>query len=144
MGVKTTRLSQSVSNVFDSSVMIVDDSLAICRKLARQIEHAGFKAVHTATDSRIAFAEICEFKPRVLILDIVMPNVSGLQILDRVIAKPRLDDTIVIVLSSIAPEVEQLAIKAGASAVLPKSTSSDEIVRILSTSIRIADRFGTR
>lgn len=144
MSPQTTKIVNKVIQYLDNDIVILDDSLTVCTQLSRVFRHAGFTSVVTLQDPRAGYSEICTIKPKMVVLDILMPHVSGLQILDRIVSNPDLNDTIVIILSSYSSEVEQLAIKSGASAVIPKTASNEEIVRIVSTSFRVASKFGAR
>lgn len=47
-------------------------------------------------------------------------------------------------LSSAGPEEENKSLELGAMGFLPKPTTAEELIRIISTTFRIANRFGAR
>ncbi len=61
------------------SVLIADDDKAICQALERSLRFEGFK-VRSAFNGEIAIAEIEKNLPDILILDINMPEVDGIQV----------------------------------------------------------------
>ena len=62
-----------------SSVLIADDDTAICEALERSLRFEGFK-VRSAFNGEIAIQEIEKDLPDILILDINMPEVDGIQV----------------------------------------------------------------
>ena len=62
-----------------SSVLIADDDIAICEALERSLRFEGFK-VRTALNGELAIEEIEKAIPDILILDINMPEVDGIQV----------------------------------------------------------------
>tara|TARA_B100001179_G_C18439210_1_gene338087 strand:- start:29 stop:703 length:675 start_codon:yes stop_codon:yes gene_type:complete len=62
-----------------SSVLIADDDIAICEALERSLRFEGFK-VRTALNGELAIEEIEKDIPDILILDINMPEVDGIQV----------------------------------------------------------------
>ena len=63
------------------SILIVDDDREILRMLNRTLDLEGY-AVDTAGDGRTALALLEERKPDLVILDIMMPDLDGFQVLD--------------------------------------------------------------
>lgn len=60
-------------------VVIADDDLDICELLDISFRKAGF-TVRTAIDGLQAFDEIEEERPDVVVLDVVMPKLSGIEV----------------------------------------------------------------
>ncbi|KKC35868.1 chemotaxis protein [Devosia epidermidihirudinis] len=81
------------------SVLIVDDSALIRDILSRMLMRDGdIKVVGTATDPIDARTKIKDLNPDVVTLDIEMPNMNGLQFLDRLM---RLRPTPVVMVSTL-------------------------------------------
>ena len=64
-------------------VMIVDDDEAICRSLARIFRARGYEVV-TAPDGVTAIRQADEFRPDLLLLDIRMPGIDGVETFRRI------------------------------------------------------------
>ena len=69
-------------NIIDQSVLIVDDKLENTILLKGVLENEGFSNVHTLNDSRKFHNELEEKKADVILLDVNMPYVSGVEILE--------------------------------------------------------------
>src|SRR5919205_1046779 len=64
------------------AVLVVDDDPAIRRSLERGLRLSGFR-VRTAEDGRAALEAIGQAPPDVLVLDVSMPGMSGIQVCER-------------------------------------------------------------
>ena len=68
-------------------MLIVDDDSAARDLLTRFLEREGF-AVKTARDGREGLALARRFRPRLVLLDIEMPNVDGWAMLQAIRSDP--------------------------------------------------------
>ena len=107
------------------SVMVVDDSLMV-RELQRSIlERAGYE-VRTANDGREALAMLAEQPPDLVVTDIEMPNLDGIELTASIRSHPRLANIpVLIVTSRTNDEDHQRGLDAGADALIVK-TAFDE------------------
>jgi DNA-binding response OmpR family regulator len=108
-------------NYADAALLIVDDiednRFALSRRLARQ----GYLNVTTAADGRQAL-ELLESRPfDLVLLDIMMPNVNGYEVLAAMKANERLRHIPVIMISAV-DEIDSVirCIELGAEDYLPK------------------------
>ena len=68
-------------------VMIVDDSLTVRTVFSRMIkQEADLRIVATATTAEAAIAELAAAKPHVMMLDLEMPGMGGLEALPQILA----------------------------------------------------------
>ena len=81
-------------------LLIVDDEREIREALRTALEDQGF-TVAVAANGAEALAKIQERRPRLVLLDLMMPIVDGWEVLDRVRADPSLDDVRVCVCSAV-------------------------------------------
>src|SRR5690349_23297240 len=108
------------------SILIVDDHEVIADGLARLLRDR-FDVVGTVTDARIAVDTFSRLRPRVVLLDVAMPKVSGLEVLQGV--THRAIDTRVVMLTMHAdPHLAVEAVRAGAAGFMLKHSSSDELI----------------
>ena len=79
-------------------ILVVDDDSAARDLLSRFLEREGF-TVKTARDGREGLALARQYRPKVVLLDVEMPNVNGWAMLQALRADPLLADTPVIMIS---------------------------------------------
>ncbi|MEM9367090.1 MAG: HD domain-containing phosphohydrolase [Planctomycetota bacterium] len=75
---------QAVNRIPPGKVMIVDDEIANVLVVKKHLERAGYESFETTTDSTAAMELIRRTAPDVLLLDINMPKISGLDILREI------------------------------------------------------------
>ena len=95
------------------SVLVVDDSLIIVKKLTNILEKVGFRVIKTAGNGKQAVAAYRACKPDVVTMDITMPEMDGIEA-TRAIVKEFPDAKIVMVTSHGQEKMVLDAIKAGA------------------------------
>lgn len=102
-------------------VLVVDDSITT-RTLEKNIlETAGFE-VHVAVDGVEAWEMLTEATYDVVISDVEMPNMTGLELTRRIKMTPETRDTPVILLTSLGKQEQREAgLRVGANAYLVKS-----------------------
>ncbi|MFO0613372.1 MAG: response regulator [Polyangiaceae bacterium] len=68
-------------------VLVVDDDEPSARLMTASLERAGFRAV-IALDGELALAAAARERPSAVVLDLIMPNLDGIALLDRVRRDP--------------------------------------------------------
>ncbi len=63
-----------------AKILIVDDDALLVRMYQKKLENDGY-IVATADDGETALQKVQELKPDLILLDIMMPKVNGLQVL---------------------------------------------------------------
>jgi DNA-binding NarL/FixJ family response regulator len=108
-------------------VMVVDDHPIWRDGVARDLDEAGYRVVATAGDGEAAVRIAAATRPQVLVVDLQMPKLSGVEVTRQVIASnPAVR---VLVLSASGEQADVLeAVKAGALGYLVKSASRPELV----------------
>lgn len=109
-------------------VLVVDDDAtnrAVCKGC---LERAGYR-ITEAEDGRAALAQISENTPDVIVMDIMMPNMDGLECTRALRADPDTRDIPIIIVSALArPEDILSGLEAGADEYLSKPIRSSELV----------------
>jgi two-component system cell cycle response regulator DivK len=82
-------------------VLIVDDN-PVNMKLARVVLTADGYDVRTAFDGEEALAILKEFRPRVILMDVQLPGIDGLELTRRLKAAPETSGIIIIALTAYA------------------------------------------
>lgn len=107
------------------TVLIVEDEPSYLEALQITLEPEGFE-VHTAADGRSGLAAFASSHPDVLLLDLMLPDISGLDVLRRVRQQ---SDVPVVVVSAKSAEADIVtALELGADDYLTKPYSSRELV----------------
>jgi len=92
---QASRGQMLIQAVSDRSVLIVEDNDA-SRKLARIVlGEAGFE-VHTAVDAEDALDQLARISPRVILTDLQLPGMQGLELVRRLASDPRRAKMVVI------------------------------------------------
>ena len=125
-------------------ILVVDDEPTVVATVAAHLRKGGFPHVRQETDSRLVIEAIREYEPDMVLLDIFMPHISGLDLLEQISATPNFDNVVVMMFSSAGAEEEDRSLELGAMGFLPKPITAEELVRIISTTFRITNRFGAR
>ncbi len=109
-------------------VLVVDDDSAARDLLTRFLDREGFE-VKTARDGREGLALARRYRPKIVLLDIEMPNVDGWQMLQSLRADPVLSDIPVIMISVLHERSVGFAM--GADDYLVKPIDRAELKRVL-------------
>ena len=110
------------------SVLIVDDDPVVRRMLQLSFESEGFD-VSTAGDGLEGLESMRASKPDVVILDIMMPKLDGMRVLDELNNDDNLRGTPVILLSAKATSLDvELGLKAGATDYVTKPCDPIDLV----------------
>jgi PleD family two-component response regulator len=67
----------------NARILVVDDQEANVRLVERILEKAGYQSVRSTTDSREALSLYAEFRPDLIILDLLMPNLDGFEVMQE-------------------------------------------------------------
>jgi two-component system chemotaxis response regulator CheY len=114
------------------TIMIVDDSATMLMSVRNNLEIAGF-TVESATDGVKALAKLkAGVKPDLLITDINMPNMGGMELIKNVRALPGFRFTPILTLTTESqPEQRQEGKKLGATGWLVKPVGGVELLKII-------------
>jgi CheY-like chemotaxis protein len=104
----------------EKTVLIIEDEADAAELFAEMMRVSGFRVLKTSS-STPAISLIISEKPDVIILDIMMPEVSGLDILRQMRRDPTLSSIPVVVVSAKSmPADIKIGMEAGASTYLTK------------------------
>ncbi len=110
-------------------ILIVDDHQLVRAGLRTMLElEPDFKVVGEVGDPRQALASVTELDPEIVLMDIQMPEMSGIE-LTRLLKEKRPDCSIVIL--TLYDEYLTQAIEAGADGYLQKDIKREELVRAI-------------
>ena len=101
-------------------ILIVDDENILLEPLSKKFKEEGFE-VEMASNGEEGFKKALEILPDLIILDVAMPKVNGLEMLAKIRKNEKGKDMKVIILTNVN-EIEKIedAVKDGASEYLVK------------------------
>ena len=109
-------------------VLIVEDEQALVTLLRYNFEAAGYE-VATALDGEEALLAIAERRPDLIVLDWMLPSISGLEVCRQVRRKPETRDVPVIMLTARGEEADRVrGLDSGADDYVTKPFSPTELV----------------
>ncbi len=101
-------------------ILIVDDEPDILEFLGYNLKKEGFE-VFTASNGKEALRKAKEIKPQLIILDVMMPEMDGIETCDELRKIPEMSDTIITFLSARGEDYTQIAgFEAGADDFITK------------------------
>ena len=101
-------------------ILVVDDN-PLNLKLARLLLGTESYQVRTAEHAAAALTVLETFHPRLILMDIQLPGMDGLELTRRLRADPLLDDCIILALTAYAMEAdEQRSLDAGCDGYIAK------------------------
>ena len=100
----------------DNAILVVDDNADLCRTLSRLLRHMGF-AAECAFSGEEALSQLQKNKPALILLDYMMPNMNGLEVLAEVKSDTQTSQIPVVMLTAVSdPTTAETAIGKGAAA----------------------------
>jgi CheY-like chemotaxis protein len=118
-------------------VLVIDDNADTQQLLERYLDGSRYHFIGVR-DPEQALTQAQDLKPRLIVLDVMLPGVDGWEVLGRLRENPCLRSTPVII-STILPQ-EQLALTLGAAAFLRKPVSREMLLATLDRLLREAER----
>ena len=109
-------------------ILVVDDEPHIRRVLGAILVRQGFEVL-MASDGAQGLSELGDEDVDLVILDLMMPGASGLEILSKIRADPRRADTLVIILTAKGQDTDrEAAFAGGANDFLTKPFSPKKLI----------------
>ncbi|MCP3860236.1 MAG: response regulator [Phycisphaerales bacterium] len=113
-------------------ILVVDDDPSIVRIIGEMLEREDRFEVRTASTGYDAGMMTREFRPNIILLDYMLPDVNGNVVCQRIKADPDLADTRVVIISGVVrqEEIDEL-MAAGADAFIPKPFQVDALIECI-------------
>jgi len=112
-------------------ILCADDDPDILALFALRLEGAGFRVLRAA-DGEEALALAREAHPSVAVLDVMMPRLTGIEVLEALRADPSTRDLRVILVSARAQQSDvEHGLATGADAYLPKPFQAADLIELV-------------
>ena len=113
----------------DSRVLIVDDSKFNRQILARFVKWAGVHHIEFAADGLEGMEKLASFKPDLIIANMTMPRLSGIEMTQQIRANPDYSDLPILMQPSLNSDQQRVnCFKAGATDILSKPVNPGECI----------------
>ncbi len=120
----------------NKTVLIVDDEAPIREMIAVALQIAGYQCLE-AENSQIAHALIVDHQPDIILLDWMMPEISGLELARRLKREPMSAEIPIIMLTARGEEDNKIqGLEAGADDYITKPFSPRELIARLKAVLR--------
>ncbi len=111
-------------------ILVVEDHQDMIDLMQLVLEGEGFY-VAIATDGEQAIEMLTQFRPAVVVTDLMMPKMTGVELIRHVKSKPELADIPIVAMSAARSGELREAKAAGAVEVLTKPLDFDRLVELL-------------
>lgn len=123
--VQAALLWDAIIIIMQQRILVVDDELALRTTVQAYLEREGFD-IQAVIDGPSALAAVRSYRPALIILDVMLPGMNGLDILREI---RRDSDVYVLMLTAKAGEIDKvLGLEMGADDYLTKPFSPRELV----------------
>ena len=114
-----------------AKILIVDDDENLRVAYKQNLERRGY-VVETAVDGIDALDQLQQWQPDIIILDIMMPELDGVKVLEKLRESKTLSDISVIMLTGVSEiNLMKKCLELGAKGYILKGASMEEIDRRL-------------
>ena len=115
-------------------ILIVDDEPSNVEILERLLDRAGFGRIESTTDAREAADLYVRYRPDLILLDLQMPNMDGLAVMDQLNEIAEASYLPILMLTGeMTPEARQEALSRGAKDFVSKPFHADEVMLRIQT-----------
>ena len=119
-------------------ILVVDDESDVTELLEYKLEQEGYR-VATLNDPLACIAKVREFEPDLMLLDIMMPELSGIQLCRIIRADPSIKDIPIIFLSARGEVEDRIkGLEAGAEDYISKPFNTNELLLRISKMLRLS------
>lgn len=135
--IQGTGLTETSPQSEKFKILIVDDLPQNLRLLANLLMEEGYE-VRLAPDGEMALANVPRFEPDLILLDIMMPEIDGYQVCEKLKASEHSEDIPVIFLSALDLTFDKVkAFEVGAADYIHKPFHPAEVIARVKNQLRI-------
>jgi len=129
-------MAKSRKQLSKKMVVCVEDDFLFGKFLSLMLERDGFKVVSVGTGKDAIYA-LEDLQPDLVILDLMLPDLHGWQIIQKMREQPTLRDIPIIVVTALSSDADRTFAQdiAGVHAYLTKPVAPDELRRAIATAL---------
>ena len=122
--------------VFPGKILVVDDEPDIVEFITYNLKNKGY-LVASARDGVEAIRKAKDFKPNLILLDMMMPNKDGIETIKELRTMPEFDDTAIIFLTALSDEKYEIeGLKTGADDFIAKPIKPELLATRIGSALR--------
>jgi two-component system alkaline phosphatase synthesis response regulator PhoP len=122
--------------VFPGKILVVDDEPDIVEFITYNLKNKGY-LVASARDGVEAIRKAKDFKPNLILLDMMMPNKDGIETIKELRTLPEFDDTAIIFLTALSDEKYEIeGLKTGADDFIAKPIKPELLATRIGSALR--------
>jgi putative two-component system response regulator len=127
----------------DARILIIDDSETSASQLARLLQKAGYAVCITVTDPAVALERFCKISPDIVLLDLHMDPISGIEVLHgfNALMDEGTRPPVLVMTGDTTPEAKHEALAAGATDFLSKPFDHVEVLLRIRHMLAARSRF---
>ncbi len=124
----------------NAKILLVDDDPVLLKGMKHIFESAGFKTV-TATSGNECLKLLEETKPDLVLLDVILPDLDGTEVCNRIKSRADWSDVYVVLVSSLKTSSEDQAtgLEQGADGYIARPVSNRELVARVRSLLRLKE-----
>ena len=127
--IAATAAPDAQSSAQPAHILVVDDEPINIKVVQKYLAISGYTRVTTLTDPTVAMKTIMAQRPDIILLDVMMPVISGLEILEKVRCDRWLAHTPVLILTAANDrEIKRRALELGATDFLTKPVDANDLI----------------
>ena len=90
-----------------AKVLIVDDDMTLHQMYVERLQAEGY-TIASAYDGEEALEKVVEEKPDVILLDIMMPKINGIDVMKKLRSDEKYENTPIILLTALVQEIGKI------------------------------------
>ncbi|NQU73336.1 MAG: response regulator [Candidatus Omnitrophica bacterium] len=117
-------------------ILIVDDEESFLQMLKLNLEEAGTYEVMGLMNAKEILSTVHSFRPQVILLDLIMPTIGGLEVCEMLNNDPIGKTIPIIIISALDKDVDKVkAFKLGVVGYLVKPIQTENVIALVNKSL---------
>ena len=110
------------TEILERRILIIDDEDANLLLLETLLRREGYSSVHCLSDPSLAIDRLVEIDPHIILLDLMMPDVDGYQLLDAFRRQARPDEfrPVLVLTADTTLQARRRALSLGRRGIVPR------------------------